>query len=494
MGDFNKIQFGKADADSELAYASNLLIEGYFDSYEYVENILSRPDIFLVIGSKGSGKTALACKLKTLGSYNDSKLFVKSYSLKDFPYNDFDQILPGKEAPETRYPMNWDFLLCVAIINSIFDDEMAELSIETDIKKARNIFGKLGLIEDIDLSDLVKTVVKKEFEINLRGCFKAKFTPESSKKDLMDKLFRGVMKFCKSIQTPNQHIITIDGLDDVLTGRKRQLSSLSALISGTSYINKLLAMNHINVKIVLLCRMELIDRLKDPNMNKIVIDSKLHLDWYQDIGNVSDTNLVKLINHRAKTSLKKEVDVFNDYFFSGFTSETSSADVTLKKLLDATRYTPRDMIQLMNHIQRVTSGSIVRPEDVKAGIKNYSKNYFKGEIRDELVGLIDNNEIDLVFELIMAYGKSSFTLSEIEAKASSDDRFSNFNFKKVFSALYNCNAIGNYEIETKHFSWKARNRESNYSPNQMIIVHRGLHKALELTFRQLPQKRDIIYS
>ena len=66
------------------------------------------------------------------------------------------------------------------------------------------------------------------------------------------------------------------------------------------------------------------------NKNKIRQDYAIVLNWYQDVKDVSSTNLVRLINLRAKTSLKRDVNVFDEFL----PEETREGDPTVKTLLD----------------------------------------------------------------------------------------------------------------------------------------------------------------
>ena len=468
-----------ADAESERIHNPALLLEGYLDANGYIDKILS-DRFFLVIGPKGSGKSAIGSKISLLANEREN-LYVKQYTLRDFPYGKFDQLLPSKEASETRYPINWQFILYTTLLNSINNDSEATSSV-INIKKGISVFKDLGLLDDVDLAQIVTRATKKEFELMIPKLIKVTLTPESNKKVMMETVYAGLRKLCGSISTPNQHMIIIDGLDDVLTGRERQYLSLSALFISADRINKELKENGVNAKILLLCRRDLLDKLKDPNLNKIITDYGIYLNWYQDVRDVKATNLVQLVNHRAKVTLKRDVDVFSEFFPEHFVEESVTNNMNIKKLLNNTRHTPRDILQLMKHIQSYTKGSIVSNDDIKNGLRQYSIEYFRKEINDEVFGFLSNEEQDKIFDLLASFGKSNFILSDIQQKANNDERFADLDLVKIFTTLYNCNAIGNADIKTNYINWKYRNYYSSFSPDQMINVHGGLFKALNLHY------------
>lgn len=84
MEDFRKIDFGNTDAQTESQTNPKLLIEGYYDLDNRVERVLNTSS-FLVLGYKGSGKTAISEHLY-LKSQGSDVLMVEKVSLKDLAY------------------------------------------------------------------------------------------------------------------------------------------------------------------------------------------------------------------------------------------------------------------------------------------------------------------------------------------------------------------------------------------------------------------------
>ena len=114
---FKEIEFGMAAAENERSSKPHLLTEGFLDAYGYVNAVLNE-NKFLILGPKGSGKSAIGSKLE-LESVNDNRLYVQTYYLEDFPYNTFSGILPGREAPETKFPNHWEFILLISFMDTV---------------------------------------------------------------------------------------------------------------------------------------------------------------------------------------------------------------------------------------------------------------------------------------------------------------------------------------------------------------------------------------
>ena len=415
-------------------------------------------------------------------SYENNSIYARRYSLKDFSYNEFDSLSNSRDASDVRYPNYWEFLLLLSILSSIEQDSLAESSIpDLNLKSSIKYYRESKILYGKDIGDFVKSVKNYEVKFGIPYVAQVRIGETATTKiPTREELFDGLKRLCYSLKTPNQHIIIIDDLDYVLTERKRQNESLMALIIAADKINKMFREKQVKIKIVVLCRTDVFDKLSGTNKTKIVTDTAIYLDWYQNVINVMDTNIVKIINLRAKLSLGRDVNVFTEYFPPNFVNDNTSDKINLKSVLTWTRHTPRDAIQLMNNIKLYVDGEFVTKENIKNGLRSYAMNYFYGEIRDELKGFLSDDEVNLAFQLLSSMGYSNFRYSDVEMKIKTDSRFKKVNLAKVFDRLYECNAIGNYDENNSYSSWKYRNRYSSFDPNKIINVHTGLAKALNI--------------
>lgn len=334
---FREIKFGLSEAEEEKATSPQLLLDGFFDGFGYTEQLLKK-NTFLIYGSKGSGKSALGSRLELL-SKEDDRLFVQQHYLVDFPYKRFSELFPGSEAPESRYPTHWEFVLLIALLNSFKKDRNCDYENPSEYFQVIEILDKLGAIPDKDFKEIIKTTTKSQINLKIY-----KYEQSSEKSDLkisIIDIFDLIKNVCYKVTTPSLHLIIIDGLDIVLSQRQKQYQALSALITASNRINKILRNASINGKIIVLCRTDLLDKLKDPNLNKPIQDSGLLLNWYQDQKDIFSTNLANLINLRIKISLKEPLAI------SEYLPYEIEGKPSLKFLLEHTRHTPRDLIQLL---------------------------------------------------------------------------------------------------------------------------------------------------
>lgn len=84
MVKFADINFRYTDAEEEQLYAPELIDKAFVDIDGVLQNI-KHPEKFLVVGPKGSGKTALSSKLQMLGK-SSWNLFVDNDILEQFEF------------------------------------------------------------------------------------------------------------------------------------------------------------------------------------------------------------------------------------------------------------------------------------------------------------------------------------------------------------------------------------------------------------------------
>ena len=457
-----------------------LLIQGFLDAHQsYGHILLGRK--FLILGSKGSGKSAIASHIKLSYQNSDNK-FVKICLFGQFPFSKFSGILPKKEAPITRYQKSWEYVLLLALLNNFSKDKSCISNEAKDFQLLSRKMRNIGILPANDLSDIVEKITRKEININLFNLLSFTVSGKSKSNYNIHRAFDYLTKICYSVQTDNNHYIVIDGIDDILISRQIQLDSITALIQTVDRMNRKLSYNNISAKIIVLCRIDMFEKLRGPNANKIKQDSSIVLDWYQNVRNVYSTNLAKLINLRASISYGENIDFFSKYF----SRQLSNGNSTVKTLLDNTRHTPRDLIQLLNYIKRETSGVEPTENDIYNGLRLYSIHYLIDEIKDELSGFVDDEVIKKMFNIFQSFGKSRFSYPELEKYVKKNMSYADINLVQTLQYFYNCGAIGHIKQTGNHhgvvFMRKYRNPYTEFDKYSTIDIHMGLMKAFNIPF------------
>lgn len=479
MHSFTNIAFGHASAETERNQDPGLLLEGYVDSKAAIHHALEGHQ-YLFLGYKGAGKSAIAERIE-LTLLDDFDKFVTVVSLQDFPFQPFSRLVRGSDAAETKYPTAWSWILLVYILESFAKDESITHADPAALRDSITAFRQMGLSPAANPASIVRGSANKNFKLALPGRLAelswsgSATKPASEIPDFVESL----KKLLTGVKSQSRHYIIIDGLDDILTSREMQRTSLSALIFEVSRLNSIFARNDSPAKIILLCRTDLFEALPGPNNNKIRQDYAIELDWYHDPREPHSSELIRIAQMRTKRSLGQNTDLFK-HFFPRFVG----ARRIEMELLDMTRHTPRDFLRLLFHIQQFApTAGMLRSATIKSGMRDYSIKYFLPEIRDELSGYADPQETSLIMDSLGQMRRREFKLAElIDSSRSLSLPLTEEKIGDVCRLLFQCSALGNVQSRggTTYFTFKYRNRHSTFNEAETIVLHRGLWKALNL--------------
>ncbi|MCF1467848.1 hypothetical protein GOZ89_12660 [Agrobacterium vitis] len=477
---FKDFAFGYSSAEKERSEDPSLILNGYID-YKAATDAAKSGAKYLFLGYKGAGKSSIGERLELTLSAEQGN-FVKLVSLGDFPFTPFSKIVRGDVEPEVKYPAAWSWLLLIYILESFSQDAALRHPDQVALQDSMKAFRMMGLSPAGDPASLVRTSSKHNFTLSLPGKLAEYSWSGSETKSAAE-----LPSFVESLKTmlsharsTSSHYLIIDGLDDVLTSREVQYRSLSALIFEVARLNKLFSSSGSPVKIIVLCRTDIFERLPGANKNKIRQDDAIELDWYHDPREPYDSLLVQIAQLRAARSAEKNVDVFKIYFPSHVDNNE-----TIRYLLDSTRHTPRDFLRLLTHIQEFCGPGRITQDQVKSGLREYSIKYFLPEIQDELSGYATPDEISRLINSFAKMRKRDFKLKELTTAASS--LIKPLEAERIFElceTLFNCSAIGNIQHNSggnTFYTFKFRNRHSSFNENEDVMLHRGLWKALNLT-------------
>jgi len=476
---FDDITFGFSSAESEFSEDSILLRDGFFNRYNYL-NELTKGNKYLILGPKGSGKSAIAWNIES--QKDELNSYVTIDNLQDFYYKKFGEFITGSE-PDKRNNENWNILLLLRIIDSLKQDKSCKFNGKISFNSVIKSLEENGLLGN-NLSEIMRRVDKNEFKVNFAKFLKISKSSEKETKpaDIND-FVDYVSNFVNNVSSDSYHYLIIDGLDDYKLKDKKTRSKyydvIGSLIITSERLNFQFKRNDVKAKIIIICRSDIFEHIHRSDLNKIIQDKTVHLDWYNSNPEYSD--LYKLVNLRANLSTGQNYDVFDEFFPNNFNNKPMR-----KYLLQYTRHRPRDIIQLMNYIKQNSQGNgILTHDEIRSGINDYSRLYFKSEIKDELAHFLDDDQIPLVFNLVGAMERTKFHLNEVEVIQRKDERFESLNLTETFRILYRCSAIGNFHKRSGRFSWKYQMPDSELQNDQFVVVHNGLHYALNLKSRKL---------
>lgn len=473
--DFRQINFGLSDAQTEGEDYPNLLSDGYVDILQVVDKAINT-SVFLFLGYKGSGKSSLSEHLRL----TQVGVEVDQQPLKDFPFKFFDKII-NSEDRNFKYKTIWRWLLCTKVLSSMCSTLSDNTHCNKETENAIKVFTQLGLFPVLNISSLVKRTSNTTVSATLKSLGISHSVCENYAEADMEMLTDYIKMLICSIKENKPRLIIIDELDDILTPNGRQFENIAALIKEVKDLNSYFRRNNILVKILILCRTDMFERLPGQNLNKIKQDNSFTFTWYREGVNCNvDSDLIHLVNKRARLTYPDLQDVFSQFFPKKY----DDTDI-YNALLNYTRHTPRDFVQLMNSIKNHCNDKIVSPNAISKAIKEYSMEYFKQEISNELAGYFTGQAIEAVFNALSSIRRQKFTYQQFVKKCQSYPTLEKVEPFEIMRVLYDCSAIGHTHYYKENGStrvlFKYRNRVSTFNPNDKILLHRGLWKALNVS-------------
>lgn len=471
--DFRKINFGLSDAQSERMDYPNLLKDGYLNISQVIETV-NNPRYFLFLGYKGSGKSSLSEHLKLC----ENDYIVEQQPLTNFPFKFFDKVINSEERT-IKYKIIWRWLLCAYVLYALCKDLK---QIQEDIRQAIAIFTQLGLFPVVNISSLLKKSSTTTISATIKSLGISHSINEEYAEADMELLTNYVKDIIATITETKPYLIIIDELDDILTPNGRQFENIAALINEAKELNAYFHANNILVKIIILCRTDMFERLPGQNLNKIKQSNSFTFTWYREgIDSNKHSDLVSLINKRAKLTYPEINDVFKEFFPQNY-DDTN----IYSALLNYTRHIPRDFVQLMNYIQQNCDSEYVTKTAIIKGIKNYSTDYFLPEISNELSGYLPSAAIQPVFNVISSIRSQSFTYEQFINIYKDVCELKQIEPLEILNILYDCSAIGHThyykENNTTRVLFKYRNRSTAFKKSDKILLHRGLWKAMNVDY------------
>lgn len=469
-------RLGFADAEKELLLAPEIFESAFYDP-KNIENKLLHSWSFILSGRKGVGKSAFNSRIQYLAK-NENEIVAVPLMLDDFPYPTFAKADCDNNIEGTKkYYDAWNFLLLFRIYKYLFEEmkiiESNELSEIIDLLK------KMGFPINLSFNTTVKNVSKLKMGANV-GVFDAEYEVEFGHKPIsfFERISTVVEKMTvalSDIYIPKKMYILIDGVDDLLRIKKKQMEILSSLLRSLDKLNTIFLTKNINVKILIFLREDILSKVSDPDLNKIKRDGYIPLTWTDDTENLKKIAELRLnIGNDGKTIHWEDI-------FCEKVDKKESWDAVLEHTL----YKPRDVLQFLVTCQEMyPNREKLLSSEIRKALKTYSREYFIEEMKNELSGYVSDEIINVVPSLFQRIGSKSFKVSVLDEVLNdqiSPKENSLTITKQLLLVLFESGYIGQLiqtNRNTESVIFKYRNTGANVDFSQKFLIHRGIQRGL----------------
>jgi len=469
---FDLTDFGAVAAEDD-----DVLLD-YFLSTQQVSSV-EDGSAFLILGRKGSGKTAIVRHFSE-GSSTDS--ISKALSLRSYPWNTHASRKDLGASDIESYVASWRYLIAVEIAtravksaSHVYLDEKRELS-DFLTNNYGGIEPKLGDILQPEKLSLSGFQVAPSILGNQLGSITLERKGGDKKLGaelnvLSDSLLLTSINVLKSCSA-KKYILHFDELDhglDVLDTTRAGM--IVGLIVAARELRKQFLELSAPLGVAVYLRTDLWDDLKFSDKNKIAQSQAVNLNW-------DHQSLLDMINIRISAKLGSGTqwnNIIDDQLMRG-------SQQKWRHIISRTMLRPRDVIQFLNIALRVAKRRKSGPQefinkDIVTARSEYSTTYFKQELDDEVSPHWPQWEESL--QALTAIGKEVFEKSEFSIEYGQiRSEKNNADSDRALELMYRFSVIG-YQKRSGYggSGWAFRYEDPNVgwdALSKKFKVHPGL--------------------
>jgi len=456
---------GALEAEAELSNRSTIKLADVFYDLIDIEDFFETSNRFILVGGKGSGKTAFA-RMHQAQTKNKYNKFTKIISKGEYDLERVIQDLQmSEDSEEKNHKELFDWLIINQLIEMMQQHELIKTFKKSDLLEEyketnRGIVGisEREFVEAFkQFNGSVKVTALDNFiTANFGKSNKFKYKKAEFTKVLPDlKRVARLILSELSDRIPDEDLyftIVFDDLDQNLKNIKEHRDMLMNMIRVAKDYNLFFSeQENIIVKIALLVRPDILSELDDYTDSFKVIESyKRQIEWFLEeeyYNGKTMTSLRKMVNLRImnavqpKRGAKKIHDAWSEIINDSTFPQQFKKPSSFKWCLDRTRYRPRDIIDFINVIlKHKKQGQKITYQAIQKSLPKYSSNLWK-EIKNELSFYFELDEMNVIENALKNmddhFRTNQFTTA-IEGKTKYEPG-------RVLEILFNASVLGNME-------------------------------------------------
>lgn len=479
--------FGGIDADTDF------LLEQCFRDHEAYLNALSQKK-FLIVGRKGSGKTAIFRKLLRLKEPN---VFSFGHTFRDYPWHHHDKQKKSGVPDEECFSHSWKYLILITtakiLLNydqSVPHDEFSATAMSGIESFVIDTYGS----RDPDITTVFQPAMRLKLSaslgfsaLGLEGKAAPSLVPITDLPAIAHEVNQNLQqKIIGSLNPESKYYILFDELDIGFKKDALYAQRLIGLILAARSINLYARDTGRHLNVIVFLRDDIYEFLKFEDKNKITESGAVRIEWdtrrtARTLREIMDKRFSELLGYPEGLAWDR---VFNE------TKEMRGHQTKYDHIIDRTMLRPRDMIKFcnatLNEYKRDTQGSpSFENPHVNSARQEYSQ-YFLSEIKDEIFQHIPNHLE--YFEFLRELQAVQFELSEFQSicdarKSMLPDGVS---AATILAELFEFSVIGYYQpggagYGGAEFVFRYRSPEAMFNINSTKFqVHLGLQEVLAL--------------
>lgn len=358
---YKDLYFGMSDCRNEASEDPAAFVKSYVDLHDASDALISGAK-FLVLGPKGTGKSALAWYLQASQDGRWHLALVRDAS--SLPLAEVPRLQTGQSAGPERTVIAWKFILLCNYLELLLSDPDCKFQKSRKVHRVARLLRDYGFMGDASGRALLRaSTTTLTIPIPHIGTV---YKRESRSELNIYSLLPYLENWVADAVADARHVLLLDGLDSIYLNDMHYDESLSSLVQAAYDLNQRLRERTATGRIVLLLRNDVFSRiaLSLPDSQKMRDNLSFDLDWRVLSGEAGiRAPLIQLVNAKAARALDLDVVDVLDYFPSKIEVGTSRPHSisALQYFLNMTRHTPRDLLRISGKsVRSMLPGCICR--------------------------------------------------------------------------------------------------------------------------------------
>lgn len=512
-----QLNLGFSDAQNYMQRGNKQMFSSVFVRNSYLDDLL-QPNIYFLIGEKGTGKTAYATFLSN-NEYDGNKSILKYISGTD--YEKFYELKKNGKIDISGYVDIWKTIIFLLLSKNIADnDKVITIFNKSNLVDLMNAIDEyynkafspeiINALKIVDNSEVAAKLVSKYAEIGGNTGVSSEFTEQR----LQMNLYYICEQFSKSLSNlklTKNITLFIDGIDvrPSQIPYKEYLECIKGLANACWTLNTELFSNVRDskgqLKVVLLLRPDIFNSLNLQNSTNKLVDNSVFLEWRATYTDYPTSNLYKMANKllaydQPEKGLTNIWDYYFDWILPSSNRDLRESDTAFMEFLKISLSRPRDIQRILKIQQEIMkrrnlgdtrkfSIDIYRSDE----FQNTYSEYFLSSLKDQLSFYYSEEDSKHFRKFFDFFPEPEFTFDEYQNTYMQyvDYILENANEipkfvedpKTFLQLLYDSNVIAAVEDNGRffHFSYREKSPsniapEVPYTKNMSYRFHYGMYK------------------
>lgn len=423
MKPLNEIIFGFSDAENYRRRENKDLFNKIFLRTDFLDK-LTKPNVFFLLGEKGTGKTAYAVYLSNNKQNNNNA--IHKY-IRETDYQKFMQLKRSNNLSLSDYGSIWK-VICFLLLADAIQKQQGTVDFFLKNQKFKALRDAINeyyhnafspeipsALQMIENSQTATDIVAKHFPLEAGIHGKDSSSTTTNKKQFQTNLLVLEKKFeecLSSVKIPENFLLFIDGIDI----RPSEIPYSEYLDCVKGLANAVWSMNNDffpsirdskgRMRLVLLIRPDIFNSLGLQNRNTKLKDNSLILDWRTTYSSHRDSSIFKLADRMFSAQQDSPLSVGEawDHYFPFNASTLGFETKNFTSFIVLLRYSlsrPRDILTILDFlnllvVQKSTDDAMVFKAEhlLSSNFKRAYGDYLLGEVKDSLAFYYSDDEFE----------------------------------------------------------------------------------------------------